>query len=287
LTWYESVLLGALQGLTEFLPVSSSGHLVLFPTLFGGEPPPLAFDIAVHLGTVLAALAYYRADVGRVLGGLGRTIVALVQRRARELLRQDDYARLGVLIAAGTLPTAAIAFAVRDFAERLVDIPSLAALGLLVTGIMLFVADRQERRRAAGGGVGGAHAGHAAIVGVAQGIAITPGISRSGSCIIAGLLCGFDRELAVQFAFLLMIPVVLGAGVLEARDLAGGGPEGLLLPCALGALVAAATGFAAIALTVRAARNRKLWAFGAYCVVLSLVGFALLWHAGGLAEGWF
>ncbi len=266
--------------------MSSSGHLVLFPTLFGSEPPPLEFDVAVHIGTLVAAIVYYRADVGRVLAGLGRTIGALFERRARDLLRQDEYARLGALIVAGTLPTVVIAFAVRDFAERLVDIPSLAALGLLVTGIMLFVADRQERKRAAGVDVGGARGVHAVVVGVAQGIAITPGVSRSGSCIIAGTLCGFDREFAVRFAFLLMIPIVFGAGVLKARDLAGGADQ-MLLPCALGAVAAAVVGFAAIALTVRAARKRRLWAFSAYCVTLSFVGFSLLWRAGRLTEGWF
>lgn len=274
----DALLLGIVQGLTEFLPISSTGHLALMPALTnlaGGESPPLVFDVAVHLGTLLAAVVYFRNDVLQALRGAGRLIAALAKRRARDLLASDQWARLVALLAVAMVPTVIIGYAMKDVVEGLVKSPAFAAACLLVTGAMLFVADQWERRRPPDGGakLDRARPQQAAVVGIAQGVAILPGISRSGACMIGGILAGLEREFAVKFAFLLMIPAVVGAALLELSHPEGPvGDAALATACAVGAIAAAITGVCAIWLTLRVVRRRLLWVFGVYCIAVGIVG---------------
>lgn len=271
--------LGLLQGLTEFIPVSSTGHLVLVPVLLGEQSPTLFFDVAVHLGTLVAALVFYAKDVGRVLKGLGRMVGGIASGKGRQIFREDPWARLGVLLAVAIAPTVAIALALDDFTERMVAMPVLAAGCMLITGTMLIVTDRLERRRAAGIGTGpgDSRVGQAIAIGIGQGIAILPGISRSGACIIMGVLLGLEREFAVRFAFLLMIPTVLGAACYEGIDAVREGIDPAALNQALvAAAVALASGLAAIWITVRVVQRRWLWVFGAYCLLLGALSLVYL-----------
>jgi undecaprenyl-diphosphatase len=188
----------------------------------------------------------------------------------------------------GSLPTVAIAVALRSVKDQLVQMPVIAASCLLLTGTMLIVTDRLERKREAGDGTEEAdtRSGQAIGIGIGQGIAILPGISRSGSCTIAGILLGLERGFAVKFAFLLMIPAVFGAACYEGLEAAQEGMDPALLSQSLvGAAVALFSGLAAIWITVKAVQRRGLWIFGIYCLLLGLFGLGLLWSRGTLLTG--
>ncbi len=263
----ESLVLAVVQGLTEFLPVSSSGHLVLTQALFGGFPEDaLLFDLTLHLGTALAALVFYRREVGGLLRALlppyggDRGAAAAPSRR------------LLALLVVATLPTAAIGLAGKGLIERMFTSPAAVTANLAVTGLVLLAVGAL---REGGTGLDRAAWWKAALVGIAQGIAVAPGISRSGSTIAAGLALGLRREDAVRFSFLLSLPAIAGASLLELRHGAGGaavepGRYGL------GFLAAAATGYLAIVLVLRWTRAGRIWVFGAYCLAVALVSGAVL-----------
>ena len=263
MNWFEALCLAVIQGLTEFLPVSSSGHLVLAQTLFGIEPAnAFVYDIVLHLGTALAALVFYRRDVAAVLRGLlppYRQAPAPVREARRVLL----------LLAAATLPTAVIGLSFKDFFEGLFAAPMAVAAALAVTGTFLIASSRLPASTLR---LECASWWRAALVGVAQGIAIVPGISRSGSTIVAGLGVGLRREDAVRFSFLLSLPAICGAALLELRHPPAGSPGVPLALAAAGFATAAAAGYLAILLVLRWTREGKLWQFGLYC-----------WAVAGLA----
>jgi undecaprenyl-diphosphatase len=262
MNWFEALALAVVQGLTEFLPVSSSGHLVLAQTFFGIQPATaFIYDIILHLGTALAALLFYRRDVASVLQGL----LPPYRRAPRE---RREARRLLVLLVAATVPTAVIGLAFKDFFEGLFASPSAVVAALAVTGTFLIASSRLP---AAAQGLESAPWWKATLVGIAQGIAIVPGISRSGSTIVAGLAVGLRREDTVRFSFLLALPAILGAALLELRHPPAGGGVSFAL-AAVGFLVAAATGYLAILLVLRWTRAGKLWQFGLYC-----------WAVAGLA----
>jgi undecaprenyl-diphosphatase len=288
LSWVEALLLGVVQGLTEFIPVSSDGHLALVPVLFGSVSPTLTFNVALHGGTLLAAIAYYAKDVAAAVGGLGRFAAGLFTGRARTVAREDESARLGLLVLLTTIPTGLIAVATRDYIERWEQVPAMAAICLVVTGLGLVFADRWERRRATEGIADARSTSwtRALLMGTAQSAGLLPGISRSGSCIVSGVLLGLERQFTVRFGFLMMIPAVLGATVFELKDVFEPGQSQLDPgPTLLGAIAAAVTGFAAIAITLRVVRARRLWVFGAYCIALGIFGTLMLWQTGRLGEG--
>jgi undecaprenyl-diphosphatase len=266
MNWFEALSLAVLQGLTEFLPVSSSGHLVLAQTFFGIEPATaFIYDIVLHLGTALAALLFFRRDVVGVLRGLFppyRQAPAGQQEAQRLLLR----------LAAATVPTAVIGLAFKDFFESLFASPAAVVGALAVTGTFLIASSLLPATTLP---VESAPWWKAALVGVAQGIAIVPGISRSGSTIVAGLAVGLRREDAVRFSFLLFLPAILGATLLELRH----PPAGAGVPVALavaGFAAAAVTGYLAILLVLRWTRAGKLWQFGLYCWAVAGLSAAVL-----------
>jgi len=263
MNWFEALALAIIQGLTEFLPVSSSGHLVLAQTFFGIDPASaFIYDIVLHLGTALAALAFYRRDVAAVLRGL-----LPPYRQAPPELRRAR--RLLLLLAAATVPTAIIGFTFKDFFEGLFATPAAVVAALAVTGTFLIASSLLPATTLA---VESITWWKAALVGVAQGIAIVPGISRSGSTIVAGLAAGLRREDAVRFSFLLSLPAICGAALLELRHTPAGSPGVPVAVAAAGFAAAAATGYLAILLVLRWTRAGKLWQFGLYC-----------WAAAGLS----
>ena len=275
-----AIVLGALQGLTEFLPVSSSGHLVVFGDLLIGNPPPRSYDVAVHVGTLAAVIVYYRQDIGPLLRGLGRLAVSLSGAKAlRRVFGEDDWARLAALLVIGCLPTAVIGVALDALFEGLFASALLAAVALFVTAAVLVATDLRLRHREGAAEVGGTGAPHALLIGIAQGVAIVPGISRSGAVLCAGVWCGLSREFALRFGFLLSIPAILGAA---AYEILGGLQDGLAVEAGVGpaahfagAIVAAGFGYLAIAWLLRATRRGRLWMFGVYCVLAGIVGLAV------------
>ncbi len=252
---FEAIFWGLVQGLTEFLPVSSSGHLVLVPAFLNIEPPDLATTAVLHLGTLAAVLAYYRHDIVWLAG-----------------FRRDRLARrvLG-LLAVGTVPAAVSGLLFERQVERMQETPSVVGGALVFTGLVLFFI---SRARTGSSEVEKTSTKDALAVGAAQALALIPGISRSGMTISAGFLRGLSREEAARFAFLLAIPVILGGGVLQAMELAGSGQ--LQLELGVGVLTAAVTGYAAIAILIRSLARWGVRPFAYYCWLVGAAAIVLL-----------
>lgn len=261
-----AILLGIIQGLTEFLPVSSSGHLQIFPYLFGLRPGPLPFDVAVHFGTLLAVVAYFWSD----LWDIGAGTLALGDRSPAQVATARR--QLG-LLAVASVPAAVAGFLLEDvFEERLGD-PRLAAVMLLVTAGFLLGAERLYAAREARGRHTAGRS-DAIAMGFAQALAIIPGISRSGATIATGMGTGMTRSAAARFSFLMSVPVIFGAFVfqlpgLSSEALAG---TGYTTPdVAAGMLAATASGYLAVKGLMRLVANDTLRMFAVYVIGLSAV----------------
>lgn len=259
---FEAILLGAIQGLTEFLPISSSGHLVLFQHLLGFRQPEILFDVCLHVGTLTAVCVVFFKEIVHIL----TTVLRLpAKSRAagglKNLYRTDEAFRIAALICIGSVPTAALGLAFHQFAERIFTSVALVGFMLLVTGCLLWFT-----RAAPGQGrpVLRMTAKDALLVGLAQGMAILPGISRSGATISAALYAGVDRHTAGRYSFLLSIPAILGALVLEADASISQTtiPAGIML---LGASAAAAVGYAALRILLFVVHRGKIYRFAPYC----------------------
>lgn len=243
----EALILGIIQGATEFLPVSSSGHLVMGQAVMDIRIPGVAFEVTVHAATLLSVLLVYRSRVTELVRGVSRG-------------EKTAWRYLGLLVLA-TLPAAAVGVGMGDFFEALFDSPAVVGGALLVTGTFLWVSKKALDREPSGSPT----VLVAILMGVAQAFAIVPGISRSGATVVAGLWMGVEAEEAAAFSFLMAVPAILGAAVLKAPELAGAGVgigSGALL---VGGLAAAVTGILAIRTFVVMLRNRSFHRFGPYC----------------------
>ncbi|MBU1699613.1 MAG: undecaprenyl-diphosphatase UppP [Candidatus Eisenbacteria bacterium] len=261
-TTWETMLLGLLQGLTEFLPVSSSGHLVFAQRLLGIEEPGVALEVVLHLGTLLAVIIYYRSDLVRLVGGVMRWIAT----RGGEGRSEAVYTGLLLL---GTLPVVVAGFLLRSHIEEAFQYPRSAALCLLCTGV--FMASSRWFRR----GKAGVRPPSAILIGIFQAIALLPGVSRSGSTITSGLMLGVDAREAARFSFLLSIPAILGAMIVSLPELAGTVSTGGLGSLAAGFTMAAVSGYSAIAVLLRLLRKGDLALFGVYCILVGGLGLFL------------
>ncbi len=265
MTILQAMLMGLLQGATEFLPVSSSGHLVLVPWLFGWPDPGLAFDSVLHLGTLLAVLAYMRAEIAVVVAGWWGS----VRRRTLELPEE----RLGWLIVVSAVPGAVLGFLLEDYFEALFASPRSVALLLVVTGALLVASERLGRRDRC---LQQAGLRDAVWIGLAQALAIAPGISRSGATIAGGLLRGLRREDAARFSFLIVIPIIAGAAGLQLVKLVGTGIDSSQAANLLvGFAVAFLVGYAAIGFLLGYLRTRTLRPFALYCWGFGLLSLAI------------
>ncbi len=264
----EAVLLGVVQGLTEFLPVSSSGHLVLFQHLLGIEEPMLAFDISVHVGTLFAVIIYFYKDILDILKSLFRLVTLLPDKKATaQLLESNTDIRMALLIIIGSVPTAILGLMFKEIAETLFSSVTIVGVTLLVTGLIIGCTKWTGK---AGHGIRRFPVKSSLAIGIVQGLAIIPGISRSGSTIAAGMFLGLDRETAARFSFLLSIPAVAGAGLLGAKDLIG--QSGLPLDViAIGTLTACVVGYVSLKLLVWMVRKGRLHFFAPYCAVLGIL----------------
>lgn len=248
----EALVLGAVQGITEFLPVSSSGHLILVRQVFGWSDSGLAFDAALHLGTLVAILVYFRRTFWNILRG-----------RERGLL-------LALIL--GTFPGAVAGLFGQSWVNAHARSTTVVGILFLLTALLLWIADLAVRRVARRREVTLADA---AVVGVAQAVALLPGFSRSGTTIAAGILLGLDRPRAVEFSFLLALPITAGAALESLRELTAQSPAETF-PVLLGMGMALLTGLAAIRILFRSVQTRT---FRPYVVYLVLVGvMALLWR---------
>lgn len=269
----ESIFLGVVQGLTEFLPVSSSGHLVIFQHFLGLREPQILFDVIVHFGTLLAVVAVYRKDLWRLVaeffGALGQWFRS---GDLRATWRQRPYFRLGIFLVLGTVPAALAGVLLRGPLVRAFGSLTSTSVMLLITGTVLFFT-----RRTAGEGrdLEGLSLRHALAIGVFQALALMPGISRSGMTIAGGLYLGLNRDLAARFSFLLSIPAILGANVMELLDAAGNAAPVDPLPFVLGGVSALVSGFFALLLLLRLVHGGKLHRFAYYCWPLGVLVLVL------------
>ncbi len=252
----DAIILGIIQGITEWLPVSSSGHLALAQHYFGIDAS-VAFDIVLHLGTLLAVFIYYRNDILSLAKGV--------------LARDANSLRFASLIIAAAIPTAIIGLLLKDFFESMFASPLSIAIALSITGIFLILSSwiSSRRLKAPAAKTRNAEPGTASalIIGIVQGIAVAPGISRSGATIGTALLLGIGKEEAARFSFLAGIIPILGAAVLEGRHAVDAGID--VLPALAGFATAAIAGYLSIGLLLRLLKESRFQWFGYYCLLLS------------------
>lgn len=270
MTYFEGALLGLIQGLTEFLPVSSSAHLSLLQSFFGIDSEKvLPFAVLLHLGTLVSVFLVYFKDIGELLVELARTVRDLFTGKGLRL-DSSPVRRLGAMIIVASVPTAIIGLVFHDFFESLYVSPGLIAAGLIFTGFLLFVTEKYSVKVKLSHKEEGIKATHALLVGVFQGIAIWPGISRSGATLAGGLVTGLDRNTAIKYAFLISIPAILGSAIFEAKDAFTGGFESSWAgPAVIGVLIACISGLFAIKVMLRVVRNKSLFKFSIYVWILA------------------
>jgi undecaprenyl-diphosphatase len=266
MSWFEAVVLGIVQGLTEFLPVSSSGHLIVVPALLGWDDPfieSLAFSVMLHVATLLALLIYFREDWRRI-------IPAGLATLGDRSFRGDPDRKLAWLLVASTVPAVIVGVALNDLIETAFREPRLVAITLVVGGALLWIADRLGSRRRE---MSSLTFPLAMGIGAAQAIALVPGVSRSGISISAGLFAGLTREAAARYAFLMATPITAGAGAWELRKIVSGeaGVDLPIVPLLAGMVAALIAGLLAIAVVLRYLRSNGVGVFVAYRLVLAAV----------------
>lgn len=265
MSWFEAVVLGIVQGLTEFLPISSSGHQLIVSQLFGWEDPGAAFTAVTQIGTELAVVIYFRTEIVEIMGAWWRSL------RDRDA-RSDPAARMGWLVIIGTVPIVFFGLLFRDQIETAARNLYLTATMLIVFGLVLGVADALGARRKDEHEI---TVRDGVLFGFAQSLALIPGVSRSGASISAGLAMGYTRTAATRYAFLLAVPAVLGSGIFEARKI-GEDTSVAWGPTILATVVAFGVGLAVIAWLMRWLTTRTFLPFVAYRLAVGLLILLLL-----------
>lgn len=294
----EAIFMGIIQGLTEFLPVSSSGHLALFKILFGVETETgMLFDVLLHFGTLVAICAVFYKDVARlIVEGIYILKNALINLaifvrnsflQIKNMLRKEkiskeeldlgeyhpvansSYRKFVLLVIVSTIPTGIIGIIGKDMVEMASKILLVPGICLMITAVLLFVADNTK---------GGEKLpkditySNAFIIGIVQGVATLPGISRSGSTITACLLSGFNRSFAVKYSFIMSIPAILGAMILELKDFAPMAfSVGEMISYVVGMVIAGVVGYICIKTMLVVVRNKKFKVFGIYCLIIGVI----------------
>lgn len=281
----EAVIMGLIQGITEFLPVSSSGHLALFQIAFGLEETGLLFDCLLHFGTLLAVFAVYYRDIWKlicegfaIIGdffvNIGVAVSRLMGNKKKRYRKMvcNGYRKFAMLVIVSTIPTGAIGVAASDLIEEASKILAVPGICLIVTSALLFAADRCKE-----GHKTPRHVSYmnACLIGICQGFATLPGISRSGTTITACLLSGFDRKFAVKYSFIMSIPAILGSVVLQLFDL---GNEQISstewMYYLVGTLVAAVAGYICIKIMLYVVRQKKYTVFSIYCLIMGIISIS-------------
>ncbi|MBL3664577.1 undecaprenyl-diphosphate phosphatase [Streptomyces sp. M2CJ-2] len=277
MSWFESLILGLVQGLTEFLPISSSAHLRLTAAFSGWEDPGAAFTAITQIGTEAAVLIYFRKDIGRILSAWTRSLTDKEMRR-------DHDARMGWLVIVGSLPIGVLGLTLKDQIEGPFRDLRLTATMLIVMGVVLGVADRLAARDESGGRHRTPKQGKelkdltvkdGLIYGFCQALALIPGVSRSGATISGGLFMGYRREAAARYSFLLAIPAVLASGLYELKDATDGGHV-TWGPTIFATVVAFAVGYAVIAWFMKFISTKSFMPFVWYRIALGIVIIVLV-----------
>lgn len=276
MSWFESFVLGLVQGLTEFLPISSSAHLRLTAAFAGWQDPGAAFTAITQIGTEAAVIIYFRKDIGRIISAWARSLFN------REL-RHDHDAQMGWLVIVGSIPIGVLGITLKDAIEGPFRDLRLIATTLIVMGVVLGIADRLAARDETGGRHRAAKQRKSLtdlsvkdglLYGICQAMALTPGVSRSGATISGGLLMGYTRESAARYSFLLAIPAVLASGVFELKD-AGEGHVSWG-PTLFATLIAFVVGYVVIAWFMKFISHKSFMPFVIYRILLGIALFALV-----------
>jgi undecaprenyl-diphosphatase len=290
MSFIQAAVMGLIQGLTEFLPVSSSGHLALFKILFHvNTDTGMLYDVLLHIATLIAIVCVYYRDVARmivefvkIIADAFYNVTVFFRRRNQPELQMkrivtNSYRKFVLLVIAATIPTGLIGYAGADFVEAASNILFIPGICLIITAVLLYLSDRAPDGRK---GPKQMTYSNALVIGVVQGIATMPGISRSGSTIAASVFLGLRREFAVKFSFLMSIPAILGALVLEfhgAGSVSVTGAE--VRNYIIGMIIAGVVGYIAIKLMLAIVKEKKFKYFAVYCLivgVVSVIGYAAM-----------
>jgi undecaprenyl-diphosphatase len=259
----QAIILGMVQGLTEFLPVSSSAHLVIVPELLGVKSS-LAFDTLLHLGTLIAVVGYFWSDVIQIIKSFFKSLLDMPRGNFKTGLNEDKYKKLSWLIIIGTIPAGLAGILFKDFFESLFSSVTAVGFFLLITGFLLWGAERMPHGQKKMNDIS---IKNAITVGIAQAFAIAPGISRSGATISAGLFLGIERETAARFSFLLSIPAIMGAALVQSKELTSGFDinTGVFIAGFVSSII---FGYLAIKLLLKIIREKTLLIFAYYCWIV-------------------
>ena len=270
----QAIIMGAVQGLTEFLPVSSSAHLVIAPELLGTQSS-LAFDTLLHVGTLVAVIAYFWKDIISMIKAFISSLIDIFRGNFKEGVKEDPFKRLAWLVVVGTIPAGLMGVLFKSEFESLFS--SVAAVGffLLITGVILWSAEwiSKRNRDKKGKEIKEVSFKNSLVIGLFQGFAIAPGISRSGSTIAAGLFSGLDRKLAARYSFLLSIPAIMGAALVQAKDIVGF--DATVEVAIAGFLSAAIFSYLAVKFMMGYIQKHSLVIFAYYCWIVGALTLIL------------
>lgn len=262
----QAIIIGIVQGITEFLPISSSAHLVFIRNILGVQES-LAFDTMLHLASLVAVVSYFRKDLLHMLKSFLSSLNDLPKGEFKKGIQEDPFKRLAWLILFGTIPAGLMGLLFKDFFESLFT--NLLAVGffLIVTGLLLWASERISTGNKSVKDMG---LKTSMLIGIAQGCAIAPGISRSGATISAGLFLGLERELAARYSFLLSIPIIIAAGLIQVREI-GSVFDFNAAAFIAGFIASAVAAYLAIKLLLKIIKERSLMMFAYYCWIVGLL----------------
>ncbi len=260
--WYQALVLGIVQGLTEFLPISSSGHLVILPFVFGWNNQPLVFDLILHLGTAVALITYFRNDIKKI----AQSLISEINNEKKKADKYSYESKLGLFIILGSVPAALIGYFLEDFIESAFRGVGTTAILLFLGSMLMLYAEFKYSKREFHSDLTGKKS---LLIGLFQTLALFPGFSRSGSTISGGMLLGLHREYAARFSFLLSIPIVLGAASFKVISASNAElAEVGLVPLILGFTASFIVGYMALDVLLKFLKTRSLYAFIVYRLLL-------------------
>lgn len=270
----QAIIMGIVQGLTEFLPVSSSAHLVLTPELLGAKSS-LAFDTLLHAGTLVAVIGYFWKDITSMIKSFVSSLLDIPRGKFKEELTEDPYKRLAWLVVVGTIPAGLMGVLFKSEFEALFDSVTMVGFFLLVTGVILWSSEWITKKNSdkKSKDIKEVSFTNSLVIGVFQGFAIAPGISRSGSTIAAGLFSGLERKLAARYSFLLSIPAILGATLIQVKDIVTFDANTEVL--VLGFLAAVISSYLAVKFMMGYTQKHSLNIFAIYCWIVGALTIIL------------
>ena len=262
-----AIILGIFQGIAEFLPISSSGHLVLLQNFFEMDQGELFVSVMLHLGTLISIVIVFYKDIIAIIGSFFQIVTELFTKN--KIVLDTESKILAIMIIVGTIPTGLMGILFKDFFEGLYESLLAVGIALIVTGFLLMISEKSNTGKK---NIRNMTISDAIIVGIFQGFAIIPGISRSGSTIVGGLFRGFNTRLATKFSFLMAIPAILGATLLETvKVITSDNPIAFSIPLLVGVLLSTVTGVVAIKVLIKALEKGKLYYFSYYVWVVGIV----------------